>query len=96
MGTIIRLGRDEQHAYVSEPSSGVIEVPRHHIQVQKPAGLGNKVVVARGDLMGKLGTVKSKKLKFGGKWQVKEHLTDELFLIDPKDLAVVDDLPSVH
>lgn len=96
LGTIMRIGHNEEYAYVSEPSEGEIEVPRHHICMQKPARCGNKVVVARGNLLGKLGTVESKSLKYKGKWLVKEHSMSETFLVDPKDLAVVEKFPTLH
>jgi len=95
LGTVMCLGRSEEHAFVSTPQEGVIEVPRHHMSALRPVGSGNKVVVARGDLMGKVGTVKSKSQKFNGKWQVKEHLTDDLFLVDPNYLVTVENLPNV-
>jgi hypothetical protein len=96
LGTITGPGRSEEYAKVAVPLQGEIEVPRHHVIAIRPAGRGNKVVVIRGDDLGKLGIVDSTAVKYKGKWVVKEHLTDKIFIVSRTDLANIERFPTVH
>jgi hypothetical protein len=57
LGTITGPGRSEEYTKVAVPLQEEIEVPRHHVITIRPVGRGNKVVVIRGDDLGKLGIV---------------------------------------
>jgi ribosomal protein S4E len=96
LGTITGPGRNEEHAKVTTPFEKDIEVPRHHMKVERPVGKGNRVVVLRGDHLGTLGTVDSRSAKHKGKWTVKKHSTNDIFAVDPKDLASIDRFPNMY
>jgi ribosomal protein S4E len=93
-GVIKALGKDENHALVDFREMGEIEVPRHHIKVQRPAGRKTRVVVIKGEHLGKVGVVESKAVKYGGKWRVIEHVTKAELIIHPTDLASVYRFPG--
>ena len=90
LGVIRRIGHDEEHAWVQVPVMGEIEVPRHHIRVLRPAGRKNRVVVIRGDDIGKVGLVESTAARYRPSWFIKEHLTEKPLLINPIDLAFIE------